>query len=110
MLIEEWVLRSRIGDAGTMRDQLRHLLSLMPLPSVSLGVNPAGASRTVWPLEAFYAFDEGLLPVETLTARVRITQPREIADYLKAFRQLGQMAVYGDTARRLIESAIAALG
>lgn len=110
VLIEEWVLRSRIGDADTMRDQLRHLLTVMPLPSVSLGIIPCTAQRTVWPLEAFYAFDDRLVSIESLTAKIRITQPREVADYLKAFRQLRETAVYGPGARRMIESAISALG
>ncbi|MGW4517296.1 helix-turn-helix domain-containing protein [Streptomyces sp. NPDC004393] len=106
VLLEEWVLRARIGDAETMSGQLRHLLDVMPLPSVSLGVIPLTAQRAVWPLEAFYVFDDRHAVVETLTAEINIRQPREITDYLKAFRELGQMAVHGTHARQLIESAI----
>lgn len=36
VLIEEWVLRTRIGTPATMAGQLQHLLTVMPLPSVSL--------------------------------------------------------------------------
>ena len=110
VLIEEWVLRSRIGDAETMAGQLGHLLSVMPLASVSLGVIPFTAERKIWPLEAFYMYDDRHAVIETLTAEVNVTQPREIADYMRAFAQLQQLAVYGAKARALIASAIAALG
>ncbi|WKK25905.1 helix-turn-helix transcriptional regulator [Streptomyces olivoreticuli] len=110
VLIEEWVLRSQIGEPETMAGQLRHLLSLMPLASVSLGVIPSTARRTVWPLEAFYLFDDRRVAVENLTAKINVVQPRDIADYAKAFIELSGMAVYGARARTLITAAIEALG
>lgn len=110
VLLEEWVLRSRIGDRGTMTNQLRHLLDVLPLPSVSLGVIPFTAQRVIWPLEAFYVFDDVHAVVETLTAEINIRQPREIADYRKAFAELAKMAVHGDHARTLINGAINDLG
>ncbi|MFK4693626.1 hypothetical protein RKD22_006561 [Streptomyces pristinaespiralis] len=48
--------------------------------------------------------------VELVSARVRITQPAEIAQYLTVFEELRSMAVYGATARALIAKAIDALG
>ncbi|MFJ1935245.1 helix-turn-helix domain-containing protein [Kitasatospora sp. NPDC088160] len=110
VLMEEWVLRSRIGDAETMAGQLGHLLAVMPLASLSLGVIPSTAQRGMWPLEAFYLYDDRHAVVETLTAEVNVTQPREIADYIRAFGELQRLAVYGAQARALITSAIAALG
>lgn len=108
VLMEEAVLRNRLGTPQVMADQLRHLLAVMPLASVSLGVIPFAAERTMWPLEAFYAFDDQHVGVETLTAEINVTQPREIADYLRAFNELAAAAVYGEQARRLIEGAIEA--
>lgn len=110
VVMEETVLRHRLGDAATMAGQLRHLLAVMPLASVSLGIIPFGAERTVWPLEAFYLYDERSTLVETLTAEINVRQPREIADYVRAFTQLSHSAVYGDAARELIHSALTALG
>ncbi|RZD89284.1 helix-turn-helix domain-containing protein [Streptomyces albidoflavus] len=109
VLMEEPVLRFRTADPEAMRGQLRHLLSVMPLASVSLGIIPFTAQRTVWPLEAFYVHDDTVAVVETLTAEIKVTQPRELADYLKAFAGLAEMAVYGDDARRLIRAALDAL-
>ncbi|MEV5567704.1 helix-turn-helix transcriptional regulator [Streptomyces sp. NPDC052196] len=109
VLMEESVLRYRTADPEAMRGQLRHLLAVMPLASVSLGIIPFTAQRTVWPLEAFYVHDDTTAVVETLTAEIKVTQPREVADYAKAFAGLGEMAVYGDAARALIRAAIDAL-
>ena len=44
-----------------------------------------------------------------LSAEVNVTQPSEIALYVKAFEQLRGMAVYGAGARALIVKAIDAL-
>lgn len=110
VLMEESVLRFRTASPDAMRGQLRHLLTVMPLASLSLGIIPFTAQRTVWPLEAFYVHDDTTAVVETLTAEIKVTQPRELADYAKAFAALAEMAVYGDDARALIEAAIDALG
>ncbi|MFE3527018.1 DUF5753 domain-containing protein [Streptomyces sp. NPDC059161] len=109
VLMEESVLRYRTADPEAMKGQLRHLLAVMPLASVSLGIIPFAAQRTVWPLEAFYLHDDVQAVVETLTAEINVTQPRELADYAKAFAGLAEMAVYGDVARALIRAAIDAL-
>jgi transcriptional regulator with XRE-family HTH domain len=109
VLIEEWVLRTRIGSVEDMAAQLGHLLTLMSLPSVSIGIIPTGSPRTIWPLEAFYLFDDQRVAVETLTAKVSILQPGEITDYVRAFVGLSKMAVYGAKARALIANAIASL-
>ncbi|MCX5345775.1 helix-turn-helix domain-containing protein [Streptomyces atratus] len=109
VLMEESVLRYQTADPEAMRGQLRHLLAVMPLASLSLGIIPFTAKRTVWPLEAFYVHDDAMAVVETLTAEIKVTQPREIADYAKAFAGLAEMAVYGDAARELIRAAIDAL-
>ncbi|WP_209515310.1 helix-turn-helix domain-containing protein [Streptomyces syringium] len=110
LLIEETVLRYRVGDAETMAGQLGYLLAVMALPNVSLGVIPSDARRRVWPLEAFYLFDDRRVSVELLTAAVNVTSPSEIALYAKAFSGLSELAVYGVKARALITGAINSLG
>ncbi|MFD7505805.1 helix-turn-helix domain-containing protein [Streptomyces sp. NPDC059850] len=106
LLLEETVLRYRIGDSGTMAGQLGHLLAVMALPNVSLGIIPFTAERRVWPLEAFYLFDDHQVSVELLTAAVNVSAPSEIAVYANAFSQLAEIAVYGSDARTLITEAI----
>jgi hypothetical protein len=64
----------------------------------------------VWPLEAFYAFDEDLVAVETLTAEINVSSPGEIRTYLRAFHQLSQLALRGAAARSRITRALDTLG
>ncbi|MBI0376566.1 helix-turn-helix domain-containing protein [Streptomyces sp. NEAU-174] len=109
ILLEEAVLRYRLGDAGVMAGQLGSLLSAMDLPSVSLGIIPASAERTMWPIESFTAFDDERVNHEPLSASVKITSPDEVVQYLKAFGELHRHAVYGAEARALILKAIEAL-
>ncbi|KNB51639.1 helix-turn-helix domain-containing protein [Streptomyces caatingaensis] len=110
MLVEESVLRYRIGDSEAMAGQLGHLLSVNSLPSVSLGVIPFEVTRSLWPLETFNVFDDRQAAVELLTAQVTVTAPGEVAMYVKAFVELQSHAVYGARARSLITAAIDALG
>ncbi len=110
LLIEEAALHYRIGDSDAMAAQLGYLLTAGALPQVSLGIIPmATPERTQWPRETFHMYDDKLVSVELVSARVRITQPSEIALYLKAFEELRSMAVYGQAARTLIVKAIDAL-
>ncbi|MFE2942103.1 Scr1 family TA system antitoxin-like transcriptional regulator [Streptomyces sp. NPDC059255] len=108
--IEETVLRYRLGDAGVMAGQWGHLLSVMDLPSVSLGVIPSAAPRGMWPLETFTVFDDHRVHLEPLSAAVKIASPEEISLYVRAFEELRAMAVYGPAARALVVEAIEALG
>ncbi|GAA1540369.1 hypothetical protein GCM10009730_56860 [Streptomyces albidochromogenes] len=59
--------------------------------------------------ENAYLHDDTTAVVETLTAEIKVKQPRELADYAKAFVGLASMAVYGEPARALIQAAIDAL-
>ncbi|MGP3980168.1 helix-turn-helix domain-containing protein [Streptomyces sp. KR80] len=110
LLVEEAALHYRMGDSEAMAAQLGHLLTVGALPAVSLGVIPADLpERPIRPLEAFHVYDDTMVAVELLTARVTVTQPSEVAEYLKAFEQLRALAVYGADARALIVKAIDAL-
>ena len=109
ILLEETVLRYRLGDASVMAGQLGRLLEVMSLPAVSLGIIPADAQRAVWPLEAFYMFDGRLVTVETLTAEINVTAPSEVQDYARAFAELARTAVHGAPARAIVAAAINAL-
>ncbi|PKV86387.1 helix-turn-helix transcriptional regulator [Streptomyces sp. TLI_146] len=110
LLLEETVLYHCVSDDAAMAGQLGHLLSVMAQSNVSLGVIPFGARRAIWPLEAFYAFDDAQVAVETLTAEINVSAPDEIRTYLKAFAGLSRIAVYGVDARARIARAIASLG
>ncbi|MEU0198434.1 MULTISPECIES: helix-turn-helix transcriptional regulator [unclassified Streptomyces] len=109
IVIEESVLYYQLGDADAMAAQLGYLLTAGALPSVSLGIIPKSVRRTLWPQEVFHVYDDQLVSVELMSARVRVTQPSEVALYVRAFEQLRTMAVYGAEARALVLRAIEAL-
>lgn len=110
VLIEESVVHYQVGGPETMAGQLRHLLDVMTLPSVSLGVIPFHQSgRRIWTLEGFNIFDSTQVSVELLSAAVTVTTPGEVELYAKAFTELSAMAVFGTAARTLISDAIDAL-
>ena len=109
ILLEEAVLRYRLGDFSVMASQLGALLSAMDLPAVSLGIIPATVQRTMWAVESFTVFDDARVDHEPLSASVKVTSPDEVAVYLKAFSALHQQAVYGAEARVLVTKAIGEL-
>lgn len=110
MLVEEWVLRTLIGDLEVMVGQLGHLIVLASLPSVSLGVVPMGVPRKLgWPVESFTMYDDEQVNVELVSAHLTVTQPGEVEEYARAFTELSKIAVHGSAARRLITAAIDAL-
>jgi hypothetical protein len=73
-----------------MTAQLYHLAEVMSLSTVRLGIIPAAARRTVWPLEGFLIFDDLAVQVELLSARVTVAQPREVDLYVRVFAQMQQ--------------------
>lgn len=111
VLLEESALHVRIGGAETMSGQLRHLLTVASLPSLSLGIIPVEADRSgLWPLETFFMFDSGQVNVELVSAHLTVTQSHEVHMYEQTFAGLADLAVYGSAARRLITGAIATSG
>lgn len=108
-VIEEAALRHQLrcrrngGPARLPLDRRR------PPPGLRRHHSLGLPSRGQWPRETFHVYDDRLVSVELVSARVRITQPDEIALYLKAFEQLRGAAVYGAEARPLIAQAIDAL-
>lgn len=92
-----------------MLGQLDRLLAVMSLPRVSLGIIPAAGERKCLAQGSFWIFDERVVQVETMSAGLEITQPREIALYSQAFALLQASAVIGKPARDIIGRAIAEL-
>jgi len=109
-VVEEAALRYQVRDGDAMAAQLGYLITAGALPQVSLGIVPMSApQRRQWPRETFHMYDDRLVSVELVSARVRITQPSEISLYARAFKELRSMAVYGADARALILQAIETL-
>lgn len=101
-LLAEQVLRTRIGTAEVMIEQLDRVLGVMTLSNVSVGIIPADAGLGAHTQTAFHIFDTDLVKVETLTAALDITRPDEVDIYVTVFEQMQRIAKYGRSARALI--------
>ena len=56
--------------------------------------------------DQFIMFDDELVHLETISAEVNVTQPREIALYTEAFAALADQSLTGTAARALITTAL----
>jgi hypothetical protein len=104
-ILAEQVLRTRVGSAELMVEQMDRLLTAMSLPRVVLGVVPSAHQYTA-PTNNFIMFDSRMVQVETVSAELTITQPSEIALYERAFHRLEDQAVHGRDARTMITEAM----
>ncbi|MDQ2880003.1 MAG: helix-turn-helix transcriptional regulator [Actinomycetota bacterium] len=107
VVLGEQALHTNIGGPDVMRGQLDRLLASISLPRLSLGIIPMRSPYHIWPANAFIMFDNRMVMVETYSAELTVTQPRELALYAKAFALLHRSAVYGRPARDLIAKALA---
>jgi hypothetical protein len=106
VVMEEQVLRTRVGDPDVMAGQLDRLLAVMSLPRVSIGIIPAEGERHSLTQGSFWMFDDSRVHIETVSASLTITQPRDTALYARVFDLLQRSAVYGREARQLIGRAL----
>ncbi|HEY3895993.1 MAG TPA: helix-turn-helix transcriptional regulator [Pseudonocardiaceae bacterium] len=109
VVLEEHAIRALVGNFDIMVGQLDRLLGVISLPRVSLGIIPEAVPRTVFTSVGFWIFDDAMVEIETPTASLEITQPREVRLYATMFEQLQQSAVYGAEARALVTRAMAEL-
>jgi hypothetical protein len=107
-ILAEQALLTMVGTIEIMSGQLDRLRTIVSLPRVSLGVIPAHTAYRV-PTNQFIMFDDRMVHVETISAELTISQPREIALYAKAFHELSKAAVYGPGVKELIGRALADL-
>lgn len=108
VLLGAQALLTNIGGAEVMRGQLRHLRDATRLPGLTLGIIPAGARLRVYPGDGFSVFDNRRVEVEGYRGAETITDPERLEVFRKAFDLLQPSASYGQEARNLIESALAA--
>ena len=94
-----------VGNADVMLSQLDRVLTVARMSRVSFGIIPLESPYRV-PTNQFCMFDDRLVTVETVSAELCVTQPREVALYAKAFDGLTNVAKYGKTAKAMLQAAI----
>lgn len=106
VVIGEQALYTNVGGGQVMREQLERLLREMDLPSLDLGILPATAEFDIVPMPGFN-MHEDRVHYELVSCGVDITDAGELALHRKAFDALSGAACYGDSARSLINKALA---
>jgi transcriptional regulator with XRE-family HTH domain len=106
-IVAEQALRTVVGSRHVMLGQLDRVLTVAGLSRVSFGVIALDSPYRV-PTNQFCMFDDRLVTVETVSAELSVTQPREVALYAKAFDGLTKVAKYGKAAKALLHTAIEA--
>jgi transcriptional regulator with XRE-family HTH domain len=105
-VLEEQALRTWFDTVEVQHDQLKRLLEVMSMPTVSLGIIPLMTEKTAVASAGFWIFDRSLAALETPTASVEVTQPKEIELYARMFAHLQAAARHGPAARALINKAL----
>jgi hypothetical protein len=103
-LLAEAALRRRVDPRSAMLAQLDRIRSISTLPNVAIGIIPS-ESQAVGPSHGFTLFegDEALVVVETLTARVSVSHPAEVAAYRAALERLRETAAHGPDATAILD-------
>jgi len=109
VVLGEQALHTRRGTPSEHVEQLTHLLSLMKRAFISVGIIPADAQRHTVSTIGFWIFDKDAVALETPTAAIKVTRPKEIALYATMFDMLRREAVYGGEARDLITRIVSSI-
>ncbi|MBL1079559.1 helix-turn-helix transcriptional regulator [Nocardia sp. 2] len=104
-VIAEQALYTTVGSGNIMTGQLEYLATQVRSSRVGVGIVPRTAHFKA-PATNFLMYDTSQVQVETVSAELTITQPREIALYEKAFHTLARQSVRGESAHALIQQAI----
>ena len=89
--------------------KIRYLMSLLRLPFLSVGIIPADARRHAIASIGFWILDNNEVAMETPTAAIKVTRPKEIALFGSLMHQLRAEAVHGTRARLLIAEVVSSL-
>ena len=95
----------RAGSAAAMAAQIEHISAATRRPNLRIGVIPWGVEATTFPPDGFDLYDQRLVIVGTTAATAHITDPRDVARYVKLLAELEELALFDDEARALLARA-----
>jgi transcriptional regulator with XRE-family HTH domain len=98
-VLTEAMLHWRFCPDDVMAAQIGHIASVATLANVELGVIPFTVHPANVPLHGFQVFDDRLVSIGLEHAVAAVTDPRDIAGYLKLFAAMAEAAEFGDLAR-----------
>ncbi|HEX4101565.1 MAG TPA: helix-turn-helix transcriptional regulator [Pseudonocardiaceae bacterium] len=101
-LLTEGPLRWQIGSPQLMAAQLDHIASIADQPHVRVGVIPWTTTVEVAPVAGFDLYDERVVIVGTEAGTTFLTDPDDVAPYLRLFAGLAALASYDDAALTML--------
>lgn len=101
-VLTEGPLRWRLGGAELMAAQLDHIVATSRRPGVRVGVIPWTAPVDVAPMHGFDLHDRRAAVVGIETATAFLTNPHDVAAYVRLFADLEALATFGAPARELL--------
>ncbi|MGV9428801.1 helix-turn-helix domain-containing protein [Streptomyces sp. NPDC003656] len=101
-IITEPVLRWRIVAPSVMAAQLDRIVSVSRLAHVDIRVVPLSIQQNDMANHSFAIRDDRMVTVETVHAEVLVTDPRDVAAYVRKFDGFERVALAGDDMRNLL--------
>jgi hypothetical protein len=112
VVLDEDLLRRKVGGAEVMRRQLQHLVEVAGLPNVKLQVLPYSAGAhpaTAGPFTIFQfprSREPEIASVELLTGHLFIEREKDVYRYSLVFSDLTTKALNPDESRAFIRQAV----
>jgi len=107
-VIDEVALRRRYGPDDVLLGQLDRLTVLATLSNVDIAVLPLSAELDVIPQTSFAIYDDNLVEIELGSGQVGITDPPDVAAYVKEYEGLMARAAVGKDAIEIVGALRAA--
>lgn len=101
-VITEPVLRWRILPPSMMAGQLDRITSASRLPNVDVRVACLASAQNDVPGHSFVIRDDRMVTVETTHAELMVTDPRDVAVYVRKFEGFHSIAISGDSMRAML--------
>lgn len=108
LVMNESALRRQLIPAQDMRQQIRHLIELSSRPNVNLGLITFASQERTHQHHAYSMIGdpqrdtEAIVLIQTLTRRLVIRDPEELAEYVEHFNLLKAGAISGDELRAFL--------
>ena len=101
-IITEPALRWRLLPPRMMAGQLDRIISVSRLSNVDMRIVPLAAEQQDAPGHSFVIRDDRMVSVEITHAEIMVTDPRDVALYVRKFERFASVAVSGDDMRALV--------
>jgi transcriptional regulator with XRE-family HTH domain len=100
------ITESAIWSGFCARDvvsrQIEYLSSMLALPNICVGIVPLRMRIPTVPQNSFCLYDDQLATVETLTAEINVSDPRDVHEYDVLFRSVAHVSLRGDKAEAFL--------